>query len=224
MGPITLTSADQLYWLGRYTERVYTTLRRFFLTYDQSIDHGIEDFRSFCRELSIPFDPMMSADELVHEILYERNQSFSVCASMHAAFGNAMMLRSELGTSTTAYVELALIRLQESKQPDTRLLRQRSVHDDLLAFWGSVEDGAAEPEVKALLFLGKYVERLDLYARFGVDAARLETPLGKLGFYLGYVKHPECLPQVGALEDLAQALGARGYAEAAEKVTALAAR
>ena len=224
MGPITLTSADQLYWLGRYTERVYTTLRRFFSTYDQSIDHGPEDFRGFCRELDIPFDPMLSANELIHDILYDRDKPSSVCASMRAAFGNAMMLRSELGTPTTAYVELALIRLKESKQPDARLLRQRSVHDDLLAFWGSVEDGTADPEVKALLFLGKYVERLDLYVRFGVDAERLEAPLVKLAFYLGAVRHPECLPQVGALEDLARALDARGYAAAAEKAAALAAR
>ena len=224
MGPITLTSVDQLYWLGRYTERVYTTLRRFFSTYDQSIDHGPEDFRGFCRELDIPFDPMLSANELIHDILYDRNEPSSVCSSMRAAFGNAVMLRSELGTATTAYVELALIRLKESKQPDARLLRQRSVHDDLLAFWGSVEDGTADPEIKALLFFGKYVERLDLYARFGVDAARLEAPLTKLAFYLGAVKHPECLPQVGALEDLALALGARGYATASERVATLAAR
>ena len=222
MGPITLTSADQLYWLGRYTERVYTTLRRFFFTYDQSVDHGIEDFRDFCTELDVPFDPAMSSDELIHEILYERERPFSVCASMNAAFGNAMMLRSELGTETTAYVELALIRLKESKKPDTRLMLQRSVRDDLLAFWGALEDGTANPEVKALIFLGKYVERIDLYVRFGLPAKLVAEPVRKLRFYLGFVKHPECLPLASVLSYLAGALHTRGYEEAAADVEALA--
>lgn len=224
MGPITLTSADQLYWLGRYTERVYTTLRRFFSTYDQGIDHGPEDFRSFCRELDIPFDPELSTDDLIRGFLYDRDRPWSVCSSMRAAFGNAMMLRSELGTPTTAYVELALIRLKESKEPDTRLLRQRSVHDDLLAFWGSIEDGTALPEVKALLFTGKYIERLDLYARFGAPSERLDLAAEKLARQIEAIAHPECLPVSSTLTWLAEALSGRGYAAVGEKVAALAAQ
>ena len=30
MGIISMEKVDHLYWLGRYTERVYTTLRMFF--------------------------------------------------------------------------------------------------------------------------------------------------------------------------------------------------
>ena len=35
MGIISIEKADHLYWLGRYAERVYTTLRVFFHIYDQ---------------------------------------------------------------------------------------------------------------------------------------------------------------------------------------------
>ena len=31
MGIISIEKADHLYWLGRYTERVYTILRVFFI-------------------------------------------------------------------------------------------------------------------------------------------------------------------------------------------------
>ncbi|MFR9145116.1 MAG: alpha-E domain-containing protein [Mediterraneibacter sp.] len=31
MGIISMEKVDHLYWLGRYTERVYTTLRMFFI-------------------------------------------------------------------------------------------------------------------------------------------------------------------------------------------------
>ena len=38
MGIISIEKADHLYWLGRYTERVYTTLRVFFHIYDNMIE------------------------------------------------------------------------------------------------------------------------------------------------------------------------------------------
>ena len=44
MGIISVEQTDRLYWLGRYTERVYTTMRLFFTTYDTKIG------RASCRE------------------------------------------------------------------------------------------------------------------------------------------------------------------------------
>ena len=38
MGIISLEKQDHLYWLGRYSERVYTTLKTFLLGYDQMLD------------------------------------------------------------------------------------------------------------------------------------------------------------------------------------------
>ena len=35
MGIISVENADHLYWLGRYTERVYTTIRVFFHIFDE---------------------------------------------------------------------------------------------------------------------------------------------------------------------------------------------
>ncbi|WP_243159453.1 alpha-E domain-containing protein [Clostridium sp. SM-530-WT-3G] len=34
MGIISIEQSDRLYWLGRYTERVYTTLRIFSKSFD----------------------------------------------------------------------------------------------------------------------------------------------------------------------------------------------
>ena len=36
MGIITLNKVDELWWLGRYTERVFTTLKTFIPYYDPS--------------------------------------------------------------------------------------------------------------------------------------------------------------------------------------------
>ena len=38
MGIISLEQKDRLLWLGRYTERVYTTLKLYSYTYDALID------------------------------------------------------------------------------------------------------------------------------------------------------------------------------------------
>ena len=38
MGIISIKSTDNLFWLGRYVERVFTTLRDFSEYYDKMID------------------------------------------------------------------------------------------------------------------------------------------------------------------------------------------
>lgn len=211
--PITRSKADELYWLGRYSERVYTTLRRFFAIYDGGAGLEAGDFAEFCRQLDIAFDSDATLEELVANVLYATDNPVSVCSSMRAAFGNAILLRPELGTETTSYVELALINLRDSKDPASRLSMHRTVRDDLLAFWGSVEDGVSSSEVKALLFFGKYVERIELWSRFGVPEAKLDRPVRKLVFYLGYVRHPECLAIGDVVSTLTCDLRLRGYGE-----------
>ena len=54
MGIISLEHTDRLYWLGRYTERVYTTLRLYIERYDELIDGEPLAYRRFCAELDIP--------------------------------------------------------------------------------------------------------------------------------------------------------------------------
>ncbi len=54
MGIISVEQADRLYWLGRYTERVYTTLRMFCQSFDVMIDELGDSYREFCKKLDIP--------------------------------------------------------------------------------------------------------------------------------------------------------------------------
>ena len=41
MGIISLNNKDRLYWLGRYSERVYTTIRFFGESFDTLIDREL---------------------------------------------------------------------------------------------------------------------------------------------------------------------------------------
>ena len=54
MGIISVEKADRLFWLGRYTERVLTTLTTFFDYYDKMIDENPDVYKIFCEKISIP--------------------------------------------------------------------------------------------------------------------------------------------------------------------------
>ena len=53
---VTASKADNLFWLGRYTERVFTTLSQFFPFYDRVMDTDVDAFRPFARALDLPED------------------------------------------------------------------------------------------------------------------------------------------------------------------------
>ena len=54
MGIISVEQADHLYWLGRYTERVYTTLKIFSKRFDALIDGAKNGYEEFCKSIDIP--------------------------------------------------------------------------------------------------------------------------------------------------------------------------
>ncbi len=187
MGIITLNKVDELWWLGRYTERVFTTLKTFIPYYDACLDHEPERFRVFSDALDLNAD-MSDFASFLHDFLYNRQNPNSVCASMNAAFDNAVMLRPEIGTDTLAYIELALNNLRSSKLAEEgRLTKQRAATDNLLTFWGALEDGRSSSEVKAFVMAGKYIERIDLYSRFARPEPDFFAPVVRLDFNLSHL-------------------------------------
>lgn len=211
--PLTKSKVDQLFWLGRYSERVFTTLKLFFKVCDKPEDSFAPALIQFCKTLDIVFGQDEGTDDLMSRVLYDKTDPSSVCASMRAAFSNALVLRPELGTDVTSHIELAFTSLKTTKDPEIRLRGHRETCDNLLAFWGSVEDSVESSEAKALLFFGKYVERVELWSRFGIDETRLDRPVRKLIFYLGYIRHPESLGTKAVLTNLIGSLEQRGYGD-----------
>lgn len=54
MGIISIEQQDRLFWLGRYYERVYTTLRMYSRSYDMMIDEIADSYHDFCKLIDIP--------------------------------------------------------------------------------------------------------------------------------------------------------------------------
>ena len=52
--------------------------------------------------------------------------------------------------------------------------------DDLLSFWGIVDDQIDVEQIRNILKAGKRIERIDLYARLEMDKARLEREIHRM--------------------------------------------
>ena len=221
---VTASKADNLYWLGRYTERVFTTLNQFFPFYDRVMDTDVDAFRPFARALDLPED-FQDFDAFIHSFLYDEKNPDSVRSAIVYAFNNAVILRPELSSRLLQYVELAMSSIVEAADRaafDEDIYKHRDIADNMLAFWCGVENSPVDPTLKSFIFVGKYLERVDLYTRFGYSMEELKAPLGKLASYimpLNGLPVPQCFAD--GLRWLVGQLPSRGYADLADTLGTL---
>lgn len=71
MGIISIEQADRLYWLGRYSERVYTTIRLYFNSFDELIDGTGDLYQNFCKMIDRGYLP--SHESAGHRLHHPRH-------------------------------------------------------------------------------------------------------------------------------------------------------
>ncbi|MDO5146727.1 MAG: alpha-E domain-containing protein [Eubacteriales bacterium] len=179
MGIISLEKANNLLWLGRYSERVYTTIRMFFIQYDKMIDDEEDEYSEFCHKLNIPVI-YESNDDFINRYLYDKDNPDSVFSNLLRAYDNAIVLRDEIGTETMAYLQLCLSTMEKTMDLDAPLMEMQNVLDMLLAFWACADDYIVDPETRNLIKTGKSIERIDLYLRLGTSEGALLSEYQKL--------------------------------------------
>ena len=106
MDTITLSKQNRLFWLGRYSERAYSSIQIMMEDYDNLIDGAGMDYRLFCSKMGSPcvYD---GGEDFCRRYLFDSQSPYSVWASVEAMLGNGMVLRETIGSPTLAYLQMA---------------------------------------------------------------------------------------------------------------------
>lgn len=167
MGIIALDKVDNLLWLGRYSERVYTTIKEFFKGYDLMLDD--ENFyHVYCKHLQIP-NIYKNQKDFIERYVSDKDDMDSIISNLYRAYDNCIVLRNEIGSETMTYLELALSDLEKINDYESFIIDLQIVLDHILAFWACLDDTVASSEVRSIVKLGKRLERMDLYLRLRKD-------------------------------------------------------
>ena len=94
--------------------------------------------------------------------------------------GNGMVLRETIGSSTLAYLQMAVYTLDEGAEDEVIGLKLLQVLDNIMAFRGSYDDFIAEDAVRNTIKCGASVERLSHTLRTGLREEFLLEELQKL--------------------------------------------
>jgi len=172
MGIISVEQANRLYWLGRYAERVYTTVRIYFKSFDSMIDEFADSYHDFCQMIDIP-DIYENKDDFMSSYPFDENNPDSIISNLNRAYDNAIVLRESIGSESLSYIQLAIYEMNRAKNSDAPLIELQQIIDDILAFWGIVDDQIDDYHIRNIIKSGKRIERIDLYARLGVGKEEL---------------------------------------------------
>lgn len=166
MGIITIDKSDHLFWLGRYTERVHTTLKYFLKGTDRMIDADPEYYAEFCKKIGI-VNVYGSKEKFLQTYPFDESDPNSIITNLNRAYDNAIVMRDYIGTETMAYIQLALDDIKMAERGNSQSADLILVIDHLLAFWGCVNDMIDNEQIRNIIKLGQGIERLDLYLSLG---------------------------------------------------------
>lgn len=163
MGTISLEHSERLYWLGRYTERAFITLRSLDKLYDRMIDKK-HIYREYLDYFGLP-DIYSDNMDFIRSFLYDESNYGSAAYSLERAYDNGIVLREEISSSALSFLQMAKDTLLRSKDGDNIRLSLLPLKDIMYGFWGSLNEHIYDDEIRNIIYIGKTVERLDLYVR-----------------------------------------------------------
>ena len=184
MGIKSVMNTDRLYWLGRYSERVYTTLKLFSRSFDYLIEQIGDDHRAFCESLEIP-DIYRDKDDFIDRYAFSLEDPNSIISNLYRAYDNAIELREEIGSETLSFIQIAIYEMSAAKRSEAPLLHFQKITDAILAFWGCVDDQIDDENTRNIIKIGKRIERLDLYARLKKEPRAIRREIKRLAGRIG---------------------------------------
>ena len=77
MGAITRININNLFWLGRYVERVFTTLNSFFKYADRFIEGGQAAYEKYLADINVP-DIYKSSEVFFDKYVFDLSDENSI--------------------------------------------------------------------------------------------------------------------------------------------------
>lgn len=179
MGIISVEQADRLYWLGRYVERVYTTLRLYSKSFDSMIDEISDSYEDYCKSIDIP-NIYRNKEDFLSRYPFDAENPDSIISNLTRAYDNAIVLRESIGSECLAYIQLAIYEINKAARSSAPMIELQKVNDYLLSFYGIVDDQIDSENIRNIIKAGKRIERIDMYARLGMDRKELEREVHRL--------------------------------------------
>lgn len=176
---ISLSKTNRLFWLGRYYERVSLSIRHMMGAYDAMIDTDTFDYAEYCRQIGI-YNKYESVEDFFQRYIFDDGDPDSIRSAAEQMLGNGMVLRETIGSSTLAYLQMAVYTLDEGAEDEVIGLKLLQVLDNIMAFRGSYDDFIAEDAVRNTIKCGASVERLSYTLRTGLRKEFLLEELQKL--------------------------------------------
>ncbi len=174
MGTISLEHSDRLYWLGRYTERFFTTLKALGKVYDSMLEekHGYQDYLE-CFGLA---DTYSDSRDFIRSFLFDTENPNSAAFSLERAYDNGIVLREEISTDSLSFLQMAKDTLKRAEQSGNVRMSLLPLEDILYSFWGCINEHIYDDEIRNIIYIGKTIERLDMYIRlkYPFDAVEKE--------------------------------------------------
>lgn len=184
---INATTANRLFWLGRYAERGYLFLHLMRKAYDEVLDVPVGEtpvYSDFLKKLDVYTEGSLDTSYQIMDQLYNPDTVTSLRSIIEFMMDNAIVLRTEIMTESFSYIEICrdLIRAKSIAQ-DTNITNLQPITDALLSFWGSVQE-RVYGRSRTFLMLGKLVEHLDMNIRFDYKHYRIQEAMSELEKYV----------------------------------------
>ena len=185
---LSATTANNLYWLGRYVERGYLMLHLMRKAYDEVIDVPVGEtpYSDFLTKINgYSCSTFTTSYQMMQQIYDEKNPT-SLRAVIERMMDNAIVLRPEIYSESFSYVELCRNKIRkEAKKGEMNITDLQPITDWLLAFWGSVSE-RLHGRTYYLLTIGRLVERLDVCLRFEYKQYRIIETWNSLVKYMDF--------------------------------------
>ncbi|MDR3218813.1 MAG: alpha-E domain-containing protein [Dysgonamonadaceae bacterium] len=176
---ISNAKAGNLFWLGRYTERVHVILHFLRKYRDRMIDEDADAYHLFCEKLGIE-NCYTSCDDFLNRFLFDKTNKHSLISILTCASDNAIVLRQEIKSETLAYIQLAICHIEQCACINSDVDVLQPVTDSLMAFWGSIDERIHKRDARNMIKAGKYLEKFDLHIRFDYPRERINYLFDRL--------------------------------------------